>query len=188
MNTAGAPGQTVSEAVAEVPAEHDTAHQSFLGLSTTAWVGVAFVIFVIILWRAGMFRAIAGGLDARAEKVKADLAEAAALRAEAEQLKARAAEEAAQAERDAATMRANAEREAEALVVKARADADAAIARRQRMAEDRITAAQRAAEADLRARAAQLATAAARDILAAKAANGELVGLTDQAIATISGR
>ncbi|QMW21548.1 F0F1 ATP synthase subunit B family protein [Sandaracinobacteroides saxicola] len=161
------------------------AHPAFLGLDSYGWVAIAFATFVAILWKLGAFKAIGAALDARAAKVRADLAEAAMLKAEAEALRAQAAADAAQAEKDAAAIVAGARREAELVLANAETAADAAIARRTKLAEDRIAAAQRAAEGELRARAAQLAAGAARDILAAKAANGELAPLTDEAIAKL---
>ena len=65
--------------------------ETLLGLDSYAWVGLAFLAFVLLLWRIGAFRMIGSSLDAQAEKVKADLAEAAQLKAEAEAMEARAA-------------------------------------------------------------------------------------------------
>lgn len=157
-------------------------HETFLGLDSYAWVGVAFVIFVAILWRAGAFRAIVAALDSRAARVRADLAEAANLRAEAEAMRATAVAEARQAEADAATIVANARVEAGHILERAEADSATLIERRTRMAEDRIAAEAREAEAVLRARAADLTLRAARSVLAERAARGELAGLVDSAI------
>lgn len=182
-DSAAQPAQTLT---AQQEAPH-TEHQAWL-FDSYGWVAVAFVIFALLVWRVGGFRSLGAALDSRGAKVRADLAEAAQLKAEAEALRAKAAEDAAQAERDAANIVANAQREAENLVANAAMAADAAVARRQRLAEDRIAAAQRSAESALRARAADLAAKAARDILAERAARGELAGLTDRAIAEIAAR
>lgn len=69
--------------------------ETFLGLDSYGWVGLAFLVFVGLLWRFGALRAIASALDGRAAKVRADLAEAEALRAEAQRLKDQAAADAA---------------------------------------------------------------------------------------------
>lgn len=167
-----------STAIAE-----DVPHETLLGLDSYGWVGLAFLAFVVILWRVGAFRMIVSSLDARADKVRADLAEAAALRAEAEAMKAKAAADAAQAEADARAMLANAEAEAQRIVARAAVDAEEAIARRTRLAEDRIAAEVRAAETELRARAADITVAAARAILEARA--DALAPLTDAAIAAL---
>ena len=47
------------------------------------WVAVAFVIFLAIVWKVGGFKAMTGGLDSRAERIRAELAEAQRLRQEA---------------------------------------------------------------------------------------------------------
>lgn len=182
-STIAAPG--VAEATT-AEASHGAAHETLLGLDSYAWVGLAFLAFVLLLWRLGAFRMIAGALDAQAQKVKADLAEAAALKAEAEAMKARAAAEAAEAEASAKAMLAHAEDEAKRIVAQATVDADEAISRRTRLAEDRIAAEVRGAESELRARAADITVKAAEALLAAR--TSELAGLTDAAIATLDRR
>ncbi len=167
---------------------HTEAHASYLGLDSYGWVAVAFLMFAALLWKFGAFKMLGGALDARADKVRADLAEAAALKAEAQALKARAAAEAVQAEADAKAMLANAELEAKRIVEQATLDAETAIRRRTRLAEDRISAEARAAEADLRARAADITVKAARALLVERSASGDLAGLTDAAIATLDRR
>jgi F-type H+-transporting ATPase subunit b len=163
-------------------------HPSFLGLDSYAWVGLAFLCFVLLLWRLKAFRMIGGALDAQAEKVKADLAEAAALKAEAEAMKARAAAEAAEAEAAAKAMVAHAEEEAKRIVEQAGIDADTAISRRSKLAHDRIAAEARSAEAELRAHAAEITVKAARALLAERSASGDLAPLTDAAIAGLDRR
>ena len=171
---AGAPG-TVAEA------EHAAAHETVLGLDSYAIVGLAFLTFVLILWKVGAFSAILKGLDGQADKVKADLAEAAALKAEAQAMKDKAAADAADAEAQAKATLANAEAEAKRIVQQAAADAEDAIGRRTKLAEDRIAAEARGAEAELRARAADITVKAAEALLAAH--SKDLAGLTDAAIA-----
>jgi hypothetical protein len=56
----------------------------------TFWVAVGFLLFLALLWRMGVHRQIAEGLDERAAKIKAQLDEAARLRADAERLLAEA--------------------------------------------------------------------------------------------------
>ncbi|MFN7398924.1 MAG: F0F1 ATP synthase subunit B [Sandaracinobacter sp.] len=177
-------GPAATGTVAE--AEHAAAHETFLGLDSYAWVGAAFLCFVLLLWKLGAFRMIGTSLDAQAVKVKADLAEAAQLKAEAEAMKAKAAADAADAEASAKAMLANAEVEAKRIVEQATVSAEEAIARRTRLAEDRIAAEARGAEAELRARAAEITVKAAEAILAGK--TKELAGLTDAAIAGLDRR
>ena len=171
---AGTPGTVAG-------AEHAAGHETVLGLDSYAIVGLAFLVFLAILWKAGAFRMIGGALDGAAEKVRSDLAEAAQLKAEAEAMKAKAAAEAAEAAAQAKETLANAESEARRIVEQAAIDAETAIVRRTKLAEDRIAAEARTAEAELRARAADIAVKAAETLLAGR--SKELTGLTDAAIA-----
>lgn len=183
---AAGPSAAGGETHAATEAGHAVDHPTFLGLDSYAWVGLAFLCFLLLLWRLGAFRMIVSSLDAQAEKVKADLAEAAQLKAEAEAMKAKAAADAAEAETNAKAMLANAEVEAKRIVEQAAKDAEEAIARRAKLAEDRIAAEARGAEAELRARAADITVKAAEALLAGKAK--ELAGLTDAAIAGLDRR
>jgi F-type H+-transporting ATPase subunit b len=177
---AGTPG-TVADA------EHAAGHEAILGIfDSYAIVGFAFLAFVLLLWKFGAFRMLGGALDGAADKVRADLAEAAQLKAEAEAMKAKAAADAAEAAAQAKETLANAEVEAKRIVEQAAVDAETAIVRRTKLAEDRIAAEARAAEADLRARAADIAVKAAETLLAAR--SKELTGLTDAAIAGLDKR
>jgi F-type H+-transporting ATPase subunit b len=180
-------GETAASAETHAAdAGHGAAHETLLGMDSYAWVGLAFLAFVLLLWRLGAFRMITGALDAQAEKVKTDLAEAAALKAEAEAMRAKAAADAAEAESNAKAMLAHAEDEAKRIVAQAAVDAEEAIGRRTRLAEDRIAAEVRGAETELRARAADITVKAAEALLAARTA--ELADLTDSAIATLDRR
>jgi F-type H+-transporting ATPase subunit b len=183
---AAAASAGAGETHATTEAGHAADHPTFLGLDSYAWVGAAFLCFVLLLWKLGAFRMIGTSLDAQAEKVKADLAEAAQLKAEAEAMKAKAAADAAEAESAAKAMLANAEVEAKRIVEQAGKDAEDAIARRTKLAEDRIAAEARGAEAELRARAAEITVKAAEALLAAR--SKDLAGLTDAAIAGLDRR
>jgi F-type H+-transporting ATPase subunit b len=154
----------------------------------TFWVAVGFLLFVALLWRMGVHRQIAGGLDERAAKIKAQLDEAARLRADAERLLADAEARAASAEADAAAIVAQARAQAAAFAQKAERDLADTIARRTRQAEDRIAAAERAAEASLRAQTADLAARAAARAIAADADAALQASLADRAIEDVARR
>ncbi len=175
---ADSPGGAVGTVAA---AEHAAQHETILGLDSHAIVGIAFLVFAVLLWKAGAFRLIGQALDRQAEKVRADLAEAAALRAEAEAVRAKAAAEAKAAEEQAKATLANAEVEAKRILEQAAIDAETQIARHLKLAEDRIDAEARATEAALRRRTATLALGAAESLL--KGHVDELGSLADGAIA-----
>lgn len=180
---ADSPGGTPGTVAA---AEHAAHHDSIFGLDSYAIVGLAFLVFVAILWKVGAFRLIGDALDQQADKVRADLAEAAALRVEAEELRTSAAAEAAAATAQARATLANAANEAKRIVEQAGVDAETQIARHLKLAEDRIEAEARATEAELRKRAAGLAIRAAESLLGKHA--DELGPLADGAIADLDRR
>lgn len=137
-----------------------------LGLDATAWVSLAMAFFIAILLWKKVPALITRGLDNKIAAIRAQLDEAAKLRAEAEALKAEYEAKLAAITRDAETMRAHAQEEAKQVVSDAEANAATLIARRQKMAEDKIAAAERTAIADIRAKAVQAATSAAATLIA----------------------
>jgi F-type H+-transporting ATPase subunit b len=146
------------------------------------WVLVAFVAFFVLFGRK-LWAAIATMLDGRAATVRAELDEAARLRAEAEQMlrDAQAAREAALQEARAVLERSRAE--AARVTQEAQADAEASARRRERMALDRIAAAEKAVVTEMRDLAAELAAQAARDVIAGSLSAEADAALVDDAIA-----
>lgn len=139
----------------------------FISLRNTDFVVLlGFLLFVGILFYYKVPSMIAGLLDKRAEGIRADLAEARALREAAQDLLAtyerRKRDVQEQADRIVTEARAEATKAAE----KAKTDLAASIARRLTAAEEKIASAQAAAVRDVRDAAIGVATAAARDVLA----------------------
>ena len=138
------------------------------------WVGIALAIFVgVMLWLKVPAMATKG-LDARAEKIRAELNEAERLRKEAE--------------RHAADMIANAEVEAKELEDDARARLDEQIRRRTAMAQNKIAQAQAQAEADVKSAAAELAAEAAAAVLTRRVGALSSDPLVDKAVAELAGK
>lgn len=141
------------------------AEPTALGLDASQWVAVAMVlVLAVIVWKK-VPAAIAAALDRKIGTIRKQLDEAAALRAEAEALKAEYAAKAAAADKEAATIVERARHEAEELVRQAKADAEALVERHRRMAEDKIAAAERTALAEVRARTVAAAAAAAERLI-----------------------
>jgi F-type H+-transporting ATPase subunit b len=140
--------------------EHTT---SFLA-EPRFWVAVAFVAFFIIFGRR-IFVPLVAILDRRAATIRAQLDEAARLRAEAEAMLKEAQARREAALRDAQGMLDRARDEAARAAEQARADAEAASRRRERMASERIQAAEAAAVAEVRRAAVDVATQAATRVL-----------------------
>lgn len=157
---------------------------ALLGLTPPMWIALAMLaVFAILVWKR-VPAAIAKALDKKIDAIREQLAEAQALREEAEALKAEYAAKAAAAESEAAAMVERARHEADALIAKAREDAEALVERRGRMAEEKIAAEQRAAVQQLRAAVADAATRAAARLIAGRVDSDRDAALVDE---TISG-
>src|SRR6059058_2164892 len=161
---------------------------TFLGLDPGGWVAVAMlVVFAILIWKK-VPGAIGKALDSKIALIRDQLAEAEALRKEAEALKGEYEAKAASADEDRAALLERAKHEADEIVAKAKTDAEALIGRRTRMAEDKIAAEERAAVEQLRAAAADAAANAAARLVSERHDAGTDAKLVDQAIKEIAGR
>ena len=157
----------------------------FFGLNPGGWVALAMlVVFAIMIWQK-VPAAIGKALDSKIDAIREQLAEAEALRKDAEALKAEYVAKAAAAEQEAAAVVERAKHEAQALVEKAKADAEALIQRRQTMAEDKIAAEQNSAVQRLRAAAADAAARAAARLIAETVDDKADAALVDRAIADL---
>lgn len=177
----------LSDGVA-VAGEHAAPHAepaAFGFITPMMWVAAAMTVLILIALYLKVPGLLTRGLDNGIAEIKRQLDEAKALRAEAEALRQEYAGKIANAEKDAAAMLVHARSEAEAIVAKAEADTTALIARREKMAEDKISAAERAAIADLRSRAANAATVAARGLIAGNHSAKADKALVDEAISGI---
>lgn len=174
-------------ATVEHPAGGEGAHHGpeAFGIGTSAVVGIAMLVFIILLIWKKVPGVITSGLDAKIAEIKHQLDEAKQLRAEAEALRNDYSAKIANAEKDAAAMIEHARHEAEGLIAKAASDSDAMIVRRQKMAEDKIGAAERGAVDELRAKAANVAASAARGLISEQHGSVADKKLVDEAIAAI---
>jgi len=161
---------------------------TFLGLDPGGWVALAMLaVFALLIWKK-VPGAIAKALDAKIALIRDQLAEAEALRKEAEALKAEYEKKAKSADKDRAALIERARHEAEEIVAKAKSDAEALIERRSRMAEDKIAAEERAAVKQLRAAAADAAAKAAARLIAERHDAATDAKVVDQAIGEIARR
>ncbi|WP_404709989.1 hypothetical protein [Sphingomonas sp. MMS24-J13] len=161
--------------------EHSEA--TAFGLNPGGFVALSMIVVIaLLIWKGG-FKAIGSSLDKKIASIRAQLDEATKLRAEAEALKAEYQAKAAAAEGEAKAIVEHAQVEAQAILAKAKADTETLIERRQRMAEDKIAAAERAAIAEVRAKAAGAAAAAAATLIAEKHGAESDKALVDKTIA-----
>jgi F-type H+-transporting ATPase subunit b len=151
------------------------------------WVLVAAIVFVALVGRK-VFGALAGGLDARAARIRGELDEARRLREEAEQLLAEYRAKQQQAAADAEAIVAQAKAEAERIATQSARDLEQALERRQHMAEDRIAQAEAKALAEVRSAAVDIAIAAAREVITHEIDERRGSALLDEAIVTLPQR
>ncbi len=137
------------------------------------WVAIAFVILMGLFAYLGVHRTLLKALDARAERIKAELDDARRLKDEAAKVLAEYKTRRASAEREAEDIVANAKAEAERIAVEAKAKMEDFVARRTKTAESKIALAEAQAMADVRAAAAEAAVTAASTILS-KSVKGDL--------------
>ena len=158
-----------------------------IGMNATAWVSLAMIVVIVLMIWKKVPAIIGSSLDKKIASIRANLDEAAALRADAEKIRAEYEAKAKAAAKDVEDMLAHARSEAEAIVSQARADAASLIERRGKMAEDKIAAAERGAIAEVRARAASAAATAASALIAERHDAKADKPLVDDAIASLGG-
>ena len=148
------------------------------------WVVISFVLFFLLFGKK-LWGALAGMLDARTASVRAEIDEASRLKAEAEAMLKDAEATRAKAQTDARSLIEGATAEAARVAEATRQEAEASAKRREHMALDRIAAAQKQAIDEIRTAAAEMATIAARQVIAEGLSTDASNGLIDQAIARL---
>lgn len=179
-------------AVAAAPAaaaSYNPLSPSFYTLSNSNFVVlVAFLIFMGILLYYKVPAIITGMLDKRAETIRSELDEARALRDEAQALLASFQRKQDEVQGQADRIVAQAKAEAEAAAATARVDLERTLARRLKAAEDQIASAEAGALREVKDRAAQIAVAAAGDVIAKAMTAKDAGRLIDEAIATVDAK
>jgi F-type H+-transporting ATPase subunit b len=154
--------------------------ESFFGNPRT-WVGLAFILFFVFFGKM-LWGALSKILDDHTAAVRAELEEASRLRREAEAMLQDAEKRRTAALAEAKALIEGAKAQAERLTAATAAEAAASAERRERMAMDRIAAAEKAAVDEVRQTAAEVATVAARQMLADGLTAEADAGLIDHAI------
>jgi len=152
------------------------------------WVGVAFVIFLLLMVAVGVHKLAWKALGEAGRKVQAQLDEAEALRQEAQTLLGQITEQRAEAERQAAAMLDAARQEAQRLQAEAQVKLAEQIERRGQLAERRIAVAEAQATTDVKAAAAELAAQMAEQVLVQRLAGAASDPLIDQALDQLGSR
>ena len=152
------------------------------------WVAVSFVLFVALVIYMGVPGKITAALDARAERISKELAEANRLREEAQALLAEYQQKRKEAEAEAKAIVEQAKAEAEAFAHEARRKLSETVERRTRLAEQKIAQAEAQAVKDVQSAATELAIAAAGEIIADEAKGAKAAALIDESIAALKTR
>jgi F-type H+-transporting ATPase subunit b len=156
----------------------------FISLHNTNFVVLlAFLVFIGVLVYFKVPAMITGLLDKRADGIKAELAEARALRDEAQTLLASYEKKQREVQAQADRIVAAAKDEAAKAAVEAKAEIAASMARRLAAAEDQIASAQAGAIRDIRNQAIAVAVGAAQDMITAQMTAAKGNTLIDDAIA-----
>ena len=161
----------------------------FISLHNTNFVVlIAFLVFIGVLVYFKVPGMIGGMLDKRAEGIKSELAEARALRDEAQVLLASYEQKQRDVQAQADRIVATARDEAAKAAVEAKADIAASMARRLKSAEEQIASAQAGAIRDIRNQAITVAVAAAQDMMAAQMTTAKGNSLIDDSIAVVEAK
>lgn len=149
--------------------------------SAETWVALAFVVFVVLVWKP-VHKAIVSALDERSARIQKELTEAARLREEAQALLSQYQAKHRDAMKEAETILAHARDEAARLSQQAARDLETALKRREELAMQRIAQAEQQAAADVRTAAVDVAIAATERLLSEKLDGAKSDALIDQAI------
>lgn len=161
---------------------------TYLLQDTSFWAFIGLIAFFAIIWRFGVHKTVAKGLDSRADAIRTELDEARRLREEAQEILAKYERQ----QRDAAS-------EAEEIVKKAKLDAEfirenarkelaERIERRTALAEQRIAQAEAQAAKDVKALAAEIAVDAAARLLSEKLTKTQRNALVKDAAGELADR
>jgi F-type H+-transporting ATPase subunit b len=157
-------------------------------MDNTFWALVGLLIFLGIVIYMKVPGMMAAGLDARADKIRADLDEAKRLRDEAAALLAEYQGKRKQAELDAVEIVKAAQRDAEALAADAKVKTEEFVKRRTVMAEQKIAQAENDAVNAVRASAIDVAIAAAGKILGGKSSEKLNADMFKQSLSDVKAR
>lgn len=161
----------------------------FLSLhNTNLIVLIAFILFVAILLIAKVPSKLGGLLDARAALIKAELADARALREEAQQILASYERKSTEMLEQSERIVVAAKEEAQAAAAQAKEDLKVSIARRLAAAEERIASAEAGAVREVRERAVDVAIAAAAEVLAKQTTEESAAASIDAAIEQVAAK
>lgn len=153
----------------------------------TFWVAVAFVVFVALA-ASPVKRALTGALDARGERIRAEIEAAQSLREEAQKLLAEYKRKQRDALGEAEQIIEHAKVEAGRVREQAEQDLAAALHRREAAAMEKIALAEAQAIEEVRGQAVDLALTATARLIADNLDKKKSDAMLDQAIRDLTGK
>ncbi|ABR59307.1 F0F1 ATP synthase subunit B [Sinorhizobium medicae] len=159
-----------------------------MALDATFYALVGLILFFVLIAYLKVPGMVGKALDARADKISNELAEAKRLREEAQSLVAEYQRKRKDAEAEAASIVAAAQREAEMLTAEAKQKTEEFVARRTALSEQKIKQAESDAINAVRAAAVDLAISAAEKVIASKADASAQETLFQKALGEVKSR
>ncbi len=178
---------TLIAAAAAEEAGYETAKGGLFS-DSSFWVLLAFIIVIGIFARAGLHKMMAAGLDKRANRIADEINEARKMREEAQELLAQYQRRQREAESEAAAIIEQAKKDAKILAAEAHDKINAQMERRAKAAEDKIARAEAQALSEVRGRAADVAIAAAQEIIRERMDTGAQNAFIEKSIAELRGK
>ena len=163
-------------------------HAAPFYLEPEFWVAIAFFALMGVLIYLKLPGMIAGSLDKRADRIRADIEEAETLREEAQKLLADYQKKQRDAQKEAEKIVEAAKEEAERLAKQGRDRLKASLARREQQAMDRLAQAEAAALEQIKTRTAEVALVATQAVLAESLKGDRAAKLIDDAIQELPGK
>ncbi|KUF09441.1 F0F1 ATP synthase subunit B [Pseudoponticoccus marisrubri] len=161
----------------------------FFSLANTDFVVLlGFLLFIAVLIYFNVPSLLAGMLDKRAEGIRDELDEARKLREEAQSLLASYERKQREVQDQADRIISHARQEAELAAEQAKEDMKSSIQRRLQAAESQIASAEAAAVREVKDKAAAVAIAAARDVVADQMGPEDKGRMIDNAISEVGAR
>lgn len=148
----------------------------------TFWTGVAFVAFIAALLYIKLPATIGKLLDKRADAIRTELEEARNLREQAQSVLADYERKQRQAEKEAENIITQAKAEAERLAEETRQKLEQSLERRMKLAEEKIAQAEVQALKEVRIQAAEIAIAAAGNLIESEFSSTDASSLVDASI------
>jgi F-type H+-transporting ATPase subunit b len=155
-------------------------------MTPTAWVGIAFFLFIALLWKIGVFKILGSTLDKRAAQIEEELNEARKLKEEAQALLASFQRKQRKAEEAADEIISHAKSEAKLLLKEAKKRISSEVEKRTEIAEQKIKQAETAVIQQIRDNAVDITVNAARALIVDNLGKAESEELMENAVDELS--